>query len=423
MAKEIKLILPELYPKQREAIFDPHRFALIEAGTKTGKTLGCAIWLVNNAWNIASTKWWWTAPVYKQVEIGFERCRTLMPRELIDVNYSKLIIELPNGSLIEGRSGEKPDNLFGEAVDGGVVDEASRYRLESWYAFRTTLTQTQGTARLIGNPKGRKNFFYKLCQAAKDPLQTELAYHHLKTEDNPFISSEEIQRAKRLLPGYVFEELYMGIAQEDSAGVFRRIDRCFGATLSEPIEGQRYWAGIDLAKYSNYTVVCVLDENGGLVYFDRFHEIEWSLQKKRIESVLRKYNNATALIDSTGVGDPIFEDLRGMELDIEGYKFTNESKKKLIEGLAIAIENQGIRFPDLPELVAELELFEYQITPSGNIQYSAPEGYNDDCVIALSLARWARESLGLVAAVQNEVGGEESADILKHYNAPRKRIW
>jgi len=138
---------------------------------------------------------------------------------------------------------------------------------------------------------------------------------------------------------------------------------------------------------------------------------------------LRKYNNATALIDSTGVGDPIFEDLRGMELDIEGYKFTNESKKKLIEGLAIAIENQGIRFPDLPELVAELELFEYQITPSGNIQYSAPEGYNDDCVIALSLARWARESLGLVAAVQNEVGGEESADILKHYNAPRKRIW
>ncbi|MGD0451951.1 MAG: hypothetical protein ABSA79_12980 [Candidatus Bathyarchaeia archaeon] len=30
----------------------------------------------------------------------------------------------------------------------------------------------------------------------------------------------------------------------------------------------------------------------------------------------------------------------------------------------------------------------YKPTPSGNVQYGAPEGYHDDCVIALALVAW-----------------------------------
>ncbi len=30
----------------------------------------------------------------------------------------------------------------------------------------------------------------------------------------------------------------------------------------------------------------------------------------------------------------------------------------------------------------------YKTTASGNVQYGAPEGYHDDCVIALALAAW-----------------------------------
>ena len=41
-----------------------------------------------------------------------------------------------------------------------------------------------------------------------------------------------------------------------------------------------------------------------------------------------------------------------------------------------------------PVLKSELENFTYKITPSSHLQYNAPEGMHDDCVIGLALAAW-----------------------------------
>jgi hypothetical protein len=39
-------------------------------------------------------------------------------------------------------------------------------------------------------------------------------------------------------------------------------------------------------------------------------------------------------------------------------------------------------------LLSELGLFGYKVSPAGVTSYSAPDGYHDDTVIALSLAAW-----------------------------------
>ena len=52
------------------------------------------------------------------------------------------------------------------------------------------------------------------------------------------------------------------------------------------------------------------------------------------------------------------------------------------------IENGKITIPQIPELINELKLYGYKISANGNVQYGAPEGYHDDCVIALALAAW-----------------------------------
>ncbi len=54
----------------------------------------------------------------------------------------------------------------------------------------------------------------------------------------------------------------------------------------------------------------------GNIYFDR----------NQIEAA-KKYYDALIEIDSTGVGDPIYEDLKGLGLRIRPNSFTNESKK------------------------------------------------------------------------------------------------
>jgi hypothetical protein len=65
-----------------------------------------------------------------------------------------------------------------------------------------------------------------------------------------------------------------------------------------------------------------------------------------------------------------------------------------MEGLAVAIQQQAITYPD-GAIVNELEAFEYVYTRTGT-RYSAPEGMHDDCVMALALAVAGR---GLSASV------------------------
>ncbi len=154
------------------------------------------------------------------------------------------------------------------------------------------------------------------------------------------------------------------------------------------MKGESFHIGVDLAKYMDFTVITVLDRKGDLVYFDRFNKIDWNLQKERIRFISKKYPGKIVL-DSTGVGDPIYDELRKDGLNVEGYRFTSPSKEQLINNLSMVIEQELVHLDDIPELINELEIFEYQITPSRNLKMSAPEGYHDDCVISLALAAWS----------------------------------
>jgi hypothetical protein len=122
-----------------------------------------------------------------------------------------------------------------------------------------------------------------------------------------------------------------------------------------------------------------MDSTGNVCYFDRF-QTDWRTTKQKILQLPK----AAILIDSTGVGDPITEDLQRDGLDVTGFKFSQTSKQQLMEGLQAAIHQRKISFPD-GIIVSELEIFEYQFTATG-VKYSAPSGFHDDTVMALALA-------------------------------------
>jgi len=108
----------------------------------------------------------------------------------------------------------------------------------------------------------------------------------------------------------------------------------------------------------------------------------WELTRARI---LQETGNLPAWVDSTGVGDPIVEELQGHAgCQFFGFKFHAMSKQQLMEGLAAGIQSRALRFPT-GVIVSELSLFEYQYTRSG-VKYAAPPGFQDDCVCGLALA-------------------------------------
>ncbi|MGH7120799.1 MAG: terminase large subunit domain-containing protein, partial [Acetobacteraceae bacterium] len=139
--KKVHYKRPRLYARQAEAIFHGERYGLIEASTKAGKTLGCLVWLTEQATRGQSgNSFWWVAPSYSQAEIAFRRLKKSLPRAIWTANEAKLTVTLANGAVIWFKSGERPDGLYGEDVFACVIDEASRLREEAWHAVRSTLT-------------------------------------------------------------------------------------------------------------------------------------------------------------------------------------------------------------------------------------------------------------------------------------------
>lgn len=383
MARAIEYQRPWLYKKQLDALFNDCRYALIEASTKAGKTVGCIAWLFEQAaiHGAPGRNYWWVAPIFPQAKIAFRRMKRGLPQEVFTSHEQDMTITLINGAVIWFKSADKPDGLYGEDVFAAVIDEASRVKEDAWYAVRSTLTATNGPVRIIGNVKGRKNWFYNLARKAEGG-ERNMSFAKLTAYDAVqagVLNAEEIEDARRQLPEQVFNELYLAIPSDDGGNPFGlgAIRRCVSPlSTADP----KAW-GIDLAKSVDWTVGIALDEQGAACRFDRFQS-PWEETFRRIKTTMGK---PRALVDSTGVGDPVVERLqREGGRHFEGFKFSSQSKQQIMEGLAVAIQQQEIRFPE-GVIVSELEAFEYEYTRTG-VRYTAPEGMHDDCVCALALA-------------------------------------
>lgn len=381
---------PALADYQLAHVFCEERIGIVEASTKVGKTVSCIAWIIEQAilTGAPGRKYWWIAPSFSQAKIAHGRCkRGIEPVESRATNETTLSITLLNGATIEFKSGEIPDNLYGENVYACVIDEASRVREDAWFAIRSTLTKTKGRVRIIGNIKGTKNWAYRLARRA-EAGEPEMHFARLTCADAVkagILDQEDIDSAKRELPEKVFNELYLSIPNEDGNNPFglTHIRECV-VPLASPKPARVF--GVDLAKSVDWTVVIGLDGAGHVCKFERWQG-PWTETKARILNVV---GSVKTLVDSTGVGDPVLEDLQRARGGVfEGYNFTSESKQKLMEGLTVAIQQRKVHFTD-GAIKAELDSFEYEYRGSGGrslgVRYSAPEGSHDDCVCALALA-------------------------------------
>ena len=367
----MRIELPTPHLNQRQILDSNKRFIVVMCGRRFGKSELSQILGITEALKGGSVAY--VTPTYGLAQVFFERLTKTLP---FKNNISKLKIYCPNEGSIEFFTGERLDNLRGRKFHLVIIDEAAFISdLEDGWnnSIRPTLTDYEGRAVFLSTPRG-KNFFYSLFMKQGE---TDWQSFKFSTYDNPHINPREIDDARIQLPEVVFNQEYLADPAENSANPFGNafIKRCIKPISAQPI----VCYGIDLAKSVDFTVIIGLDNNGNVAYFDRF-QLDWHNTKETIKRLPR----APITIDSTGVGDPILEDLLREGVNIEGLKFTSQSKQQLMEGLASAIQQARIGFPE-GVIVDELDVFEYQFTSHG-VRYSAPSGFHDDCVVALALA-------------------------------------
>ncbi len=180
--------------------------------------------------------------------------------------------------------------------------------------------------------------------------------------------------------------------------------------------------GADIGQAANPTALAVLEAAPG---DDQVRHLErlplgtsYPAVARRIGQLTMALPGAALVVDATGVGRPVVDQLRAAGLDPIAVTITagkktvcnggawRVPKKELVRSLAVALECGRLRvakgIPDAAALMRELTAFTATIGDGGHIRF-AGRAEHDDLVVAVALAVWWGD-----AAPQQEDGGSES---------------
>ena len=236
------------------------KYYALNIGRQFGKTLLGINQLLYWAINDKGCKIAWITPVYKQGKKVFSELERAVTRSgLFTFNKSDLIVT-GFGSSIEFFSGERPDNIRGNTFDYMVVDEMAFTRQELWDEVLSATVMVKGKKVIfISTPKG-KNHFHRICM--QHNYDERYAYFHYSSYDNPMIDPRELDERKRSLPDHIFRQEYLAEFLDNGSGLFKNIRDCI-----KPISpGAKAYAGLDIGRADDYTVLNILDEDGQQVY-------------------------------------------------------------------------------------------------------------------------------------------------------------
>lgn len=342
---------------------------------------------------------WVCAPTYDLAEKVYREIVVIAAEHLrhrivtMREGEKRLVLRNLSGGVseIRGKSADNPVSLLGEGLDWLIVDEASRLKPAIWEGHLSQrLIDKNGWALLISTPRG-KGWFYDAFRRGQGS-DSDYESWNAPSWQNPHLDAERIEAERARLPERVFLQEYGGQFLEGAGQVFRNVrERATGSWI-QPIHGRHYVAGLDLAKVEDYTVLAIVDKSERrVVHVDRFHRLDWETQIGRVSAATGNYNRAWTHVDSTGVGEPVYEALSRAGCNVTPYPFTARSKDQLINNLAMLLERGQITLPRpelWPEGIDELEAFEYSVTDLGRVRTGSPSGQHDDCVIGLALAAW-----------------------------------
>lgn len=443
------------HPTQRLWLEDESRVKIAACGRRWGKTEAAAVDAATFAIAVPGSVQMIISPTYDQSRLIFSSVERMILDQPLTRREAK-VTKTPYPKLIIGRSvimartaDEDGRNLRGHSADRVIVDEAA-YVKDAVVdeVIGPMLADRDGQLVMISTPFGKNHFYRAFVNGAAgsigenvpnvgntmaggrkpersapvktgseaksrmeqgmdevpSPAPGRYSSYRFPSWDNPHISHEYIEFQRNILTPRQFAVEYEAEFLDDQTSVFPwDIIRSavelgkLGTVSDEP------WivAGVDWARYSDFTAVVAVDAGASpfrVVDMDRFNRLSWEAQIERAAAFMERCRVNSVLTDQTSIGDPLLEQLRkrlwegGAGIAIDGFTFTNSSKREIIDNLVIRLTNHELAIPDDQHLIRELQYFEYELTAAGNVRMNARSGYTDDIVAALALALWKGRS-------------------------------
>jgi phage FluMu gp28-like protein len=318
----------------------------------------------------------------------------------LTISNGSTLISLPNS----------PDLIRGFTATDVYLDEAAHFINDQkiMAAVNPMLIASKGNLTVVSTPFGKRGLFYNLYKTAVDhkDISTNIKhYDFFPSTINPFVTEENVKRLAvegNLTDLEVRQEYYGEFIEEVDA--YYPMDLITACATLEPLtedekikakaeEGKSYYWGIDLAKKRDETVVYILvkteTDKLKVVYQDSWTQIDYSDQVGRLSLLSKRFPPAAALVDSTGVGEAVLEQLRDMVPNIKGVNFAEaDNKFDLASRLRLLFEQQSIEIPNDRKLLMQLNSITYETSKIGRILFHSPEKtrIHDDHVWSLALA-------------------------------------
>jgi PBSX family phage terminase large subunit len=371
---------------------DNIKYIIANCGRQVGKSfLGMNIllkWILEDNNSIGM----WVAPIFAQSKKVFQELALSLANSGLtkSVNKSDLTITFINGSIIYFRSAEREDNLRGNTLTYLVIDEAAYIKNNVWSeVLRATILVKGKKVLFLSTPKGR-NWFYEMAMRGDSEDYPQYKTIKASSFDSPYISEEELVDAKNSLPDGIYRQEILAEFLDDGGEVFSSLEISSVLTAYPPlVSNEKYYAGLDVGRANDYTVLTILNSKGDVVYIYRERQNSWNVIVSEVVKILRTYNTR-CVIEINGVGDPVYEQIKKQYPNVEPFVTTNDSKQNIIEELIMTMNENKIKLPskDLnPDLYKELSVFTYEYSPkTRRVKYGAPNGFHDDMVMSLAMA-------------------------------------
>lgn len=432
-----------LHEGQYEVATDPHRFKVICAGRRWGKSVLSRLIMLKWATETPGD-YWIVGPTYDIVkkvhwDQGFKReLNTKAVKKWYE--SSPLTIELNNGSTIQLKSAENPDNLIGVHLSGLIIDEIAKLRNWHWLwseALRPTLTDHRAPAIFISSPRGF-NHFYDLYQMGKDGGNKNYKSWHFTSYDNPFVPKGEIDDVKEEIPLEKFTQEYLAEFTRYTGIIYKEFDEEKHVGWVDHEKGQRgiYLLGLDFATRGWVAAVLIYQDQDGYKVLDNYKEENLTAKEHaaNIKEMVEKYqkpNLVKGYADPSGWADN--QQLLGKNQKPMRWSLAEEYQQ---EGINIVRANNkvlgGINYvrqlfksdkitihPRCQDLIDELHDYQWKEQPEKLMMEKnlpeEPRKFNDHLVDSLRYALYSK-SVPLKDLVPKPKWGEEQVIVFKPWN-------
>lgn len=322
--------------------------------------------------------------------------------------HSAYVLRFANGRRINSMS-SNPDAQAGKR-GSRLLDEFALHPdpRKLWTIALPGITWG-GSLKFISTHRGSGNFFNQLIREVKEggnpkgislhtvTLQDALdegflwkLQQNLSAEDERQAMDEQAYfdwtRAGCADEESFLQEYMCRPADDDAAFLeYDLIASCEypGGTDWHQAEGGQLFAGIDIGRKHDLTVLWVVERLGDVLY-TRHIECLKNMSKPDQEKVIWPWlaKCRRTCIDATGLGIGWVDDAQAKfgKYAVEGVTFTQRSKEALAYPVRGTMEDRRLRIPHDGAIRADLRAVTKQITASGNVRFTAertPDGHSD----------------------------------------------